>query len=82
MPMFTYTQTAQMCARLLREQDQSIREQYDQILTTKRNEQYETFVRYSHDSVHKNPSKEQLFHFGQQQESNNTSTTAAFSYVS
>ncbi|CAM2703261.1 unnamed protein product [Rotaria socialis] len=27
-PMFTYTQTAQMCARLLREQDRSIREQY------------------------------------------------------
>ncbi|CAF2410950.1 unnamed protein product [Rotaria sp. Silwood2] len=80
-PMFTYTQTAQMCARLLREQDKLIREQYEQLLTTKLNEQYEQFVRYSHDSVHKNPSKQQLFHFGQQQETENTSITA-FSYIS
>ncbi|CAF0810020.1 unnamed protein product [Rotaria sordida] len=65
-PMFTYTQTAQMCARLLREQDRSIREQY------------------THDSVHKEQSKQQhrLFHFGQQQETNNNTSTVAFSYVS
>ncbi|CAF0772098.1 unnamed protein product [Adineta steineri] len=86
-PMFTYTQTAQMCARLLREQDRSIREQYEQLLSNKLTEQYDTFVRYTHDSVHKDQSKQQpqqqhrLFHFGQQQESNNTSS-AAFSYVS
>ncbi len=80
-PMFTYNQTAQMCARLLHEQDKSIREQYEQLLTTKLNEQYDQFVRYSHDSVHKNPSKQKLFHFGQQQDAENTSTTD-FSYVS
>ncbi|CAF4660134.1 unnamed protein product, partial [Rotaria magnacalcarata] len=83
-PMLTYTQTAQMCARLLREQDRSIREQYEQLLSTKLTEQYDTFVRYTHDSVHKDQSKRQqhrLFHFGQQQEKNNTSTVA-FSYVS
>jgi len=81
-PMFTYTQTAQMCARLLREQDRSIREQYEQILSNKLTEQYDTFVRYTHDSVHKDQSKQQrLFHFGQQQETNNT-PTVAFSYVS
>jgi len=83
-PMFTYTQTAQMCARLLREQDRSIREQYEQLLSTKLTEQYDTFVRYTHDSVHKDQSKQQkqrLFHFGQQQETNNT-PTVAFSYVS
>jgi hypothetical protein len=80
-PMFTYNQTAQMCARLLREQDKSLREQYEQLLTTKLNEQYEQFVRYSHDSVHKNPSKQQLFHFGQPQESDKTSTDE-FSYIS
>ncbi|CAF0886308.1 unnamed protein product [Rotaria sp. Silwood1] len=79
-PMFTYTQTAQMCARFLREQDKLIREQYEQLLTTKLNEQYEQFVRYSHDSVYKNSSKQQLFHFGQQQETENTASTA-FSYV-
>ncbi|CAF0927756.1 unnamed protein product [Rotaria sp. Silwood1] len=86
-PMFTYTQAAQMCARLLREQDRSIREQYEQILSTKLTEQYDTFVRYTHDSVHKDQSKQhRLFHFGQQQESNNNhnnnTSTVAFSYVS
>jgi hypothetical protein len=83
-PMFTYTQAAQMCARLLREQDRSIREQYEQLLSNKLTEQYDQFVRYTHDSVHKDPSKQQqhrLFHFGQQQETNNT-PTAAFSYIS
>jgi predicted transcriptional regulator len=80
-PMFTCTQTAQMCARLLREQDKSIREQYEQLLTTKLNEQYEQFVRYSHDNIHKNLSKLQLFHFGQQQSENNASI-AALSYIS
>ncbi|CAF1081690.1 unnamed protein product [Adineta steineri] len=80
-PMFTYIQTAQMCARLLREQDKSIREQYEQLLTAKYNEQYEQFVRYSHDNVHRNSSQQKLFHFGQQQESDNTSI-ADFSYIS
>jgi hypothetical protein len=84
-PMFTYNQTAQMCAHRLREQDKSIREQYEQLLITKLNEQYEQFITYSHDSIHKNPSKHKLFHFGQQkqeqQQSDNTSTTD-FSYVS
>jgi hypothetical protein len=82
-PMFTYTQTAQMCARLLREQDRSIREQYEQLLSNKLTEQYDQFVRYTHDSVHKDQSKQQprLFHFGQQQETNNT-PTVAFSYIS
>ena len=81
-PMLTYSQAAQMCARLLREQDRSIREQYEQILSTKLTEQYDTFVRYTHDSVHKDqPKQQRLFHFGQQQDTNNTST-AAFSYVS
>lgn len=79
-PVFSYAQTAQMCARLLREQDKSLREQYEQLLTTKLNEQYEQFVRYSHDSVHKNPSKHQLYHFGQQQSEN--ISTDDLSYIS
>ena len=71
-----------MCARLLREQDQSLREQYEQILSTKLTEQYDTFVRYTHDSVHKDqPKQQRLFHFGQQQDTNNASSIA-FSYVS
>ena len=80
-PMLTYAQTAQMCARLLREQDRSLREQYEQILSTKLTEQYDTFVRYTHDSVHKDRSKQQrLFHFGQQE--TNNPPAGSFSYVS
>ena len=86
-PMFTHTQTAQMCARLLREQDKSIREQYEQLLTTKLNEQYEQFIRYSHDSVYKHSSKQKLYHFGQPSSSSSStetenSSTIDFSYVS
>jgi hypothetical protein len=81
-PMLNYTQAAQMCARRLREQDRSLREQYGQILSTKLTEQYDTFVRYTHDSVHKDQSKHRLFHFGQKQETNNNTSTVAFSYVS
>ena len=81
-PMFTYNQTAQMCARFLREQEKSIREQYGELLTAKLNEQYEQFIRYSHDSVYKDSSKQnKLFHFGQSQELENSSTND-FSYVS
>ncbi|CAF0838832.1 unnamed protein product [Adineta ricciae] len=80
-PMFTYIQTAQMCARLLREQDKSIREQYEQLLATKRNEQYEQFVIYSHDNIHRNSSKEKLVHFSQPQESDQTSIED-LSYIS
>lgn len=80
--MLTYHQTAQMCARLLRDQDKSIREQYEDILATKLNEQYEQFIRYSHDSVYKHSSKQKkLFHFGQSQDVENSSTND-FSYVS
>ncbi|CAF0924725.1 unnamed protein product [Adineta ricciae] len=82
-PMFTYAQTAQMCAHLLREQDRSLREQYEQLLSTKLTEQYDTFVRYTHDNVHKDQSKQhRLFHFGQPQDTNNNTTTVSFSYVS
>jgi hypothetical protein len=81
-PMFTHIQTAQMCARLLREQDKSIREQYEQLLTTKLNEQYEQFIRYSHDSVYKHSSKQKLYHFGQSSSETENSSTIDFSYVS
>jgi hypothetical protein len=84
-PMFSYAQTAQMCARLLREQDQSIREQYEQLLSMKSTEQYDTFIRYTHDSVYKDSSKQassqRMFHFGQPQEAN-PPPAVTFSYVS
>lgn len=82
--MFTFSQTAQRCAQLLREQDRSLREQYDNLLITKLNEQYEQFIRYSHDNIHKNSSKQKLFHFGQQQQQQQESDASSidFSYAS
>jgi len=82
-PIFTHAQAAQRCAQLLREQDRTLREQYEKLLVTKLNEQYEQFIHYSHDNIHKNSSKQKLFHFGQQakqQESDESSID--FSYVS
>ena len=84
-PMFNYAQTAQICARLLREQDRSIREQYEHLLTEKLTEQYDTFIRYTHDSVHRNTPKKtssiRLFQFVQPQETN-SANSSPFSYVS
>ena len=80
-PMFTSAQTAQMCARLLREQDQSIRQQYDELLKSKLTEQYETFIRYSHDSVHKpRPNISMLFNYNEHAQESKQQMD--FSYVS
>lgn len=82
-PMFTSLQAAQLCARLLRDQDRTMREQYEQILMNKLNEQYDTFVRYSHDNVHKAQSKPTWSCADSSQKSStNNQTTPDFSYIS
>jgi hypothetical protein len=85
-PMFTYAEATQICARRLREMDRSLRDQYEKLLTDKLVDQYDTFIRYTHDSVHKNQSKQassnRLFHFGQQQETKNSTSPVVLSYVS
>ena len=80
-PMFTSAQTTQMCARLLREQDQAIRQQYEELLKSKLNEQYDAFIRYSHDSVHKERSNVSML-FNYNENAQESKQQMDFSYVS
>lgn len=52
-PVFTFKQVSLICERLLREQEQSIREEYDKVLETKLAEQYDTFVKFTYDQIQK-----------------------------
>ena len=81
-PLFTSAQTAQMCARLLRDQDQAIRQQYEELLKSKLNEQYDAFIRYSHDSVHKQRSNVSSMLFNYNENAQESKQQMDFSYVS
>jgi len=52
-PLFTFKQVSLICERLLREREQQIREEYDQILGAKLAEQYDTFVKFTYDQIQK-----------------------------
>ncbi|CAF0913002.1 unnamed protein product [Rotaria sp. Silwood1] len=49
--LLTLKQVNMICARLLKEREDKIREEYDQILSNKLNEQYEGFVRFTQDQL-------------------------------
>ncbi|CAF1041796.1 unnamed protein product [Rotaria sordida] len=49
--LLTLKQVNMICARLLKEREEKIREEYDQILSNKLNEQYEGFVRFTQDQL-------------------------------
>jgi hypothetical protein len=49
--LLTLKQVNMICARLLKEREEKIREEYDQILSDKLNEQYEGFVRFTQDQL-------------------------------
>lgn len=49
--MLTLKQVNIICARILKEREEKIREEYDRILTNKLNEQYEGFVRFTQDQL-------------------------------
>lgn len=40
-----------ICARMLKDQEDSLREQYNNILTTKLAEQYDAFVKFTYDQI-------------------------------
>lgn len=42
-----------ICERMLKEQETQIREEYDQILSMKLSEQYDTFVKFTYDQIQK-----------------------------
>jgi len=52
-PLFTFRQVGLICEKLVREREESIREEYERIVTLKLAEQYDTFVKFSLDQIQK-----------------------------
>lgn len=52
-PLFTFRQVGLICERLITERENQIREEYDRFLSMKLSEQYEAFVKFSNDQLHK-----------------------------
>ncbi|XP_010883659.1 akirin-1 [Esox lucius] len=50
-PSFTLRQVSYLCERLLKDHEEKIREEYEQILNTKLAEQYESFVKFTQDQI-------------------------------
>ncbi|XP_076837732.1 akirin-1 [Brachyhypopomus gauderio] len=50
-PTFTLRQVGYLCERLLKDHEEKIREEYEQILNTKLAEQYESFVKFTQDQI-------------------------------
>ncbi|XP_072558707.1 akirin-2 [Paramormyrops kingsleyae] len=50
-PLFTLRQVGMICERLLKEREDKVREEYDEILTSKLAEQYDAFVKFTHDQL-------------------------------
>jgi hypothetical protein len=51
LPLFSMNQVNQICERMMKEREQLIREEYDKILTQKLNEQYDAFVKFTHEQI-------------------------------
>jgi len=52
-PLFTFKQVSLICERMLKERETEIREEYDRVLTLKLAEQYDAFVKFTHDQLQK-----------------------------
>lgn len=52
-PMFTVRQIKLICEKVIRDREQKLREEYDKILISRLSEQYDTFVKYTHDHIEK-----------------------------
>ncbi|KAI1894844.1 hypothetical protein AGOR_G00119930 [Albula goreensis] len=50
-PSFTLRQVGYLCERLLKDHEEKIRQDYEQILNTKLAEQYESFVKFTQDQI-------------------------------
>ncbi|XP_052861586.1 akirin [Anopheles cruzii] len=49
--LFTFKQVQMICERMLKEQEDALREKYDTVLTTKLAEQYDAFVKFTYDQI-------------------------------
>jgi len=52
-PLFTFKQVSLICERMMKEREAEIREEYDRVLTLKLAEQYDAFVKFTHDQLQK-----------------------------
>ncbi|XP_051942348.1 akirin-2-like [Hippocampus zosterae] len=50
-PLFTLKQVGMICERLLKEREDKVREEYEETMTSKLAEQYDTFVKFTHDQL-------------------------------
>ncbi|MCJ8749847.1 hypothetical protein PDJAM_G00192280 [Pangasius djambal] len=50
-PLFSLKQVGLICERLLKEREEKVREEYEETLTAKLAEQYDTFVKFTHDQL-------------------------------
>ncbi|CAL8087540.1 unnamed protein product [Calicophoron daubneyi] len=51
-PIFTLPQVTTLCDRLIKEREDELREEYDNILSCKLAEQYEAFLKFNHDQLY------------------------------
>jgi len=51
--LFTFPQVGLICDRLVREREEQLKSLYDQVLSAKLAEQYDTFVKFTHDQIKK-----------------------------
>jgi len=52
-PLFTLREVRQVCERMLTESEQELVEEYDNMLSVKMSEQYETFLKFNQDQLHR-----------------------------
>lgn len=52
-PLFTFKQVSMICERMMKEREDQIRTEYNSVLTCKLAEQYEAFLKFNHDQIHK-----------------------------
>jgi len=51
--LFTFKQVGLICERMLQEKETALRQEYEQVLSTKLAEQYDQFVKFTHDQIQK-----------------------------
>ncbi|KAK7492019.1 hypothetical protein BaRGS_00016683 [Batillaria attramentaria] len=52
-PLFTFRQVSLICERMMRERENEVQEYYDKVLNCKLAEQYEAFLKFNHDQLHR-----------------------------
>lgn len=52
-PLFSIEQVSQICEKMLKEREDYLKEQYDVILSQKLSEQYDSFVKFTHEQIQK-----------------------------